>query len=679
MTLPRHEHRLKKCPAHTKAYIALVGILLFLSFPSAFKVRAQEGLPIYTDHLVNGFQNWSWATVNLTNTTPVHFGAHSVSVIDSTNYQAVYFEHPAFDTTPYAAVDFWINGGSDGGQSLQAGGVLNGSIQLTYPLETLAPNHWQHITIPLSSLGIADATNFTGFWIQGSVNTAQPPFYLDDVQLTPAPAPATVHLEADASSVIRAADPCWFGMNVAVWDDDFSTSATSNALREIGCTTLRFPGGSLSDIYDWRTRIAGSNDFLSPVSFEDFMTMATNLAAQAFITVNYGTGTPSEAAAWVACANITNHCHFQYWEIGNEVYGPWEADSNAAPHNPEAYATRAAEYIRQMKAVDPAIKIGAVAVTGEDAYTNLTTAPAINPVTGVIHYGWTPVMLATFRKLGVLPDFLIYHYYPQYTAKGPDSSDSDALLLQSSANWARDAEDLRKQISDYLGPAGTNIELCVTENNSDSGAQGKQSTSIVDALYLADNLGQLMKTEFNSYIWWDLRNGPGTEGDFDSSLYGWRRRGDLGILSGLHARYPTFYAEKLLKDFVRPGDFVLDASSDYLLLSDYAVRRKSGALTLLVINKDLGIRITAQIALRDFTPASTAIVRSYGIPQDEATRTNGPASLRDIATTTISPAGPAFLYSFPPASLTLFTFSPDKSTIRSSANLQHIGRFVWRH
>ena len=61
---------------------------------------------------------------------------------------------------------------------------------------------------------------------------------------------------------------------------------------------------------------------------------------------------------------------------------------------------------------------------------------------------------------------------------------------------------------------GTNIELLVTENNSDSGPDGKQSTSLVNGLYLADSLAQLMKTEFNSFVWWDLRNGTDTSGDF---------------------------------------------------------------------------------------------------------------------------------------------------------------------
>jgi len=32
---------------------------------------AQQGLPIYTDKLLNGFQDWSWITHNLANTSAV--------------------------------------------------------------------------------------------------------------------------------------------------------------------------------------------------------------------------------------------------------------------------------------------------------------------------------------------------------------------------------------------------------------------------------------------------------------------------------------------------------------------------------------------------------------------------------------------------------------------------------
>lgn len=624
--------------------------------------QAQPNLPIYTDYLVNGFQNWSWATVNMANTSPTYMGSNTISVTDSTNYQALYLEHAPFNTSAYASLDFWINGGASGGQRQQVVGLINWNGQASYSLGTLPANTWQHFTIPLSSLGVAGAADCTGFNIQGAIYDAQPVFYVADVQLLAAPTPPIVHVGVDAADIIRSVDARWFGINTATWDGYLDSPQTLPLLQQAGRTALRWPGGSTSDQYHWASDSSGNRTF---------MNLVTNLAAQSnsVITVNYGTGTSNEAAAWVGSINITNHCGVRYWEIGNEIYGGWETDSNSLPHDPYTYAMRAAAYIQAMKNVDPTIKIGAVAVPGEDNFTNYIADTVTNPVTGLTHYGWTPVMLTEFKNLGVYPDFLIYHDYFEYTSRGSNSSDSDPLLLQVSGNpttvysdWASAAASLRQQISDYIGTPGTNIELCVTENNSDSGAQGKQSTSVVNALYLADSLGQLMRTEFNSLFWWDLRNGPDTNGDFDPTLYGWRTNGDLGIIDGTNDMYPTFYAEKLLQSFVRAGDSVLGASSDYIDLSAYATRKADGALALLVINKTPTNILAASISLTNFVPWPLATVRSYGIAQDNATQTNGVAAAQDIYTNSMSVA-PVFTTSFPPYTLTLLTFAPAAASL----------------
>ncbi len=81
-------------------------------------------------------------------------------------------------------------------------------------------------------------------------------------------------------------------------------------------------------------------------------------------------------------ANKVKNHNVRYWEIGNENYGTWEADKNTRPHDPVTYATRFKEYWRQMKAVDPTIKIGAVVVLGEDAFANYPEQPVTNPRTG---------------------------------------------------------------------------------------------------------------------------------------------------------------------------------------------------------------------------------------------------------------------------------------------------------
>jgi hypothetical protein len=633
---------------------------------------AQDGLSLYTDNLVNGFQNWSWANLNLLSAAPVHSGSYAIAVTDGGN-QALAFNRPQFNSSPYANLTFWVNGGSSGGQLLQVKGLLDYNALAGVNISALlANNTWQQVTIPLSTLGVANKANVTGFYIQGRSGGAQPTFYVDDVQLTPAATPVVVHLGADAGQVLQPVDARQFGLNTATWDGSLSNSSTLPMLQQIGTRALRWPGGSTSDDYHWASDPSGNATFQS---------LATNLGAQVFTTINYGSGTPAEAAAWVRMANQTNHCAFQYWEVGNECYGSWENDTHAIQHDPYTYATNAVVCIQQMKAAYPVvpIKIGVVVVPGEGSYSNNATHFAVNPRTGSTNYGWTPIVLSVMESLGVRPDFLIYHDYPQYTTAGwtfyAGSADSDPLLLQVASNpsplnwsdWDSAAADLRQQITDYIGTGGSNIELCVTENNSDAGAMGRQSTSLVNALYLADSTSALMKTEFRSYIWWDLHNGYETDGNFDPTIYGWRPNGDYGILNAANLPYPTFYAEKLLQNFARPGDSVLISSSDNLLLSAYAVRRTNGALTLLVINKDVTNNLTAQVALTNFVPWSTASLLSYGIPQDQAAETNGPAASQDLASGSYPSAAANFSYNFAPLSLTLFTFAPGPATVAMQA------------
>lgn len=608
-------------------------------------VMAQVDNQVYSDSLLNGWQNWSWATVNLANTAPVHSGSDSIAV-SAGAWQAFYADHDAFNTSGFANLVFWINGGPSGGQHFQIAGLLNGTAQPAIALAPLPTNSWKQVTVSLASLGVVNQPDFTGFWIQDSTGTTQPTFYLDDISLTAVPVPTTVNVTVNANSVVRTIDARQFGVNTAVWDSQLDNSTTISLLSSRGTTALRFPGGSLSDQFDWTSNKAGGTTFAT--TFHEFAQVATSLVAQVFITVNYGSGTPGLAANWVADSNKTNHYGFKYWEIGNEIYGSWETDNNNLPHDPYTYANLFAQYYSQMKAVDPTIKIGAVAVPGEDSFANYTNHPVVNPVTGQTHNGWTPVMLATLKSLGVTPDFLIHHRYPQNPG-----GENDELLLISSSSWANDATDLRTQLTEYLGTAGSNVELTCTENNSVSSGPGKQTTSLVNALFLADSLGELLQTEFNALMWWDLRNGQDAGNNNSSSLYGWRLYGDYGIMDSVVPPapadlYPTYYAGKMLQYFARPGDQVVSASSDYVGLAAYAVKRANGVLSVLFINKHPSSNLVANVTLSGYTPSSNAVLYSYGIPQDKAAQTgNGSA---DVSQTAVAVPGPSFSNSFGPYS-----------------------------
>ena len=404
-----------------------------------------NGMALYQDSLANGWNNWSWADVNTASTTTVHTGSSAIAVTADA-FEALYLQHNPLPTDTYQSLKFWINGGATGGQTLNVIGLLHDVAQPAVPIGPLAPAVWQEVVIPLSQLGIASAQDLTGLWLQDNSGTTQPTFYVDDISLEFAPPPSVVNVTVDPKQKIRKVDRRMFGLNAAVWDSVFGTPTTQQLLTELNNQALRFPGGSLSDVYHWQTNMSDGQTFQWANSFDNFIQIAAQTHAAVYITANYGTGTPEEAAEWVRTANVVNKRNVRYWEIGNENYGSWEADNNTRPHDPVTYANRFKEYWRQMKAVDPSIKIGAVVVTGEDNFANYTDHPVTNTRTGQVHNGWTPVLLDTLRQLGVTPDFVVYHRYEQ--APG---GESDLFLLSSAASWPNDAANLRQMLDDYLG------------------------------------------------------------------------------------------------------------------------------------------------------------------------------------------------------------------------------------
>lgn len=679
----------------------ILALLLVGGIASA--ARAQN-MVIYDDALESGWQNYGWATINYANTSPVYSGSDSISVIDpGTSYEAIYLGHAAFNSTGYQSLSFQIYPTASGNSELHVQATVSGTAQAGVFLSFSAAQvgHWQSSTIPLTSLGVANNANFTGFWMQN--NTGGPlTFYLDAISLIAVPPPNPVPLTVNPQTVIRTIDSRIYGINIAIWDSLLSGTATGTALSAMGTGAVRFPGGSSSDSYNWQTdRSVTSPSFQWASSAATFASVTQAQGAQAFVTVNYGSGTPQQAAAWVAYYNgstsgtaplgvdtsgtnwqtvgywasiraaaplATNDGYnflrashpapygIKYWEIGNECYGSWEYDLHGASgsgltgvaYDPYTYAQSFASFSKQMLAVDPTIHVGAVAVTGEDSY-GIGTHGIANPYEGnTVHTGWTPVMLATMKSLGVTPQFMIYHCYPQGAG-----SENDAVLLQAGSSIPSDAANLRQMITDYGAASGTSIELDVTELNSVSSNPGKQSTSLVNGLFMADAIGNLAQTEFNACTWWALRNGTDTGGNNSSQLYGWREYGDYGVLasgdlSGVPANspYPTFYAAELLTNWGRGGDAVVSATSGYGLLSVYAARVVDGSLALLVINKDPSANLPAQIALDNFTPgSSSAPVYWYGEANDLASG--------GITTGTASVSGTTIPYTFPSYSMSV--------------------------
>jgi len=672
-------------------------LLLLALFASALHATAQN-LPIYHNTLQNGWQSYGWANLNFSNPAPLHTGASSISVSDTTSSsKAIYLHHAPLNTALYTALTFWLYPTLSSSNQLQVLATVNNNAQPAVPLSFTPAqvNHWQQFTIPLARLGVANTPNLDGIRIQ-NISGAPNTFYLDDIALAGIPPPNPVVLSVDAAAPIRTVDPRIYGMNIEVWDHFLSSPRTPAALTGLGIGAIRFPGGSASDDYEWQSQGGGARWSINSATFA---AVTSTCSAQAFVTVNYGSGTPAQAAAWVAYYNadpastvaigsdtkgrdwktagfwasiraaaplpaddgfnFLRIAHpapfaFRYWEIGNECYGGWERDDHGkpgsgldgAPHDPATYARYFAQFYKAMLAVDPAIHIGAVAMPGHTGAGPRPDSAQRRPR----HPDWTPTLLATLKTLGVTPHFLIFHYYAQNPG-----GESDPCLLQSPDTFASSAANFRRMLTDSLGSSGSSVELNITELNSVSSDPGKQTTSLVNALFYADSIGALTRTEFNACAWWDLRNGADRKANNASYLYGWRAYGDYGILSTggptpPNTPYPVYYAARLLTHWARAGDTILSATTAYPLLTIHAARLASGALALLVINKHPTASLPARITLKNFTPSPTAQLLTYGKPNDQ--------SQSDATPSTLAIPAPTFTCAFPSYSITLLLLNP---------------------
>ncbi|HHL34809.1 MAG TPA: hypothetical protein ENJ30_10635 [Desulfobulbaceae bacterium] len=150
---------------------------------------------------------------------------------------------------------------------------------------------------------------------------------------------------------------------------------------------IRFPGGTLSDYYQWKdgtgprslrpirphqTDSASSkNTFGSP----ELLSLCRSLGSSPLITVNVGTGSARSAADWVDYMNNPGNARrkqdgfptpipVRYWEIGNELYLNGTEAEKRITMTPERYAGTYLEFARLMKTVDPSIKLIALGVAG---------------------------------------------------------------------------------------------------------------------------------------------------------------------------------------------------------------------------------------------------------------------------------------------------------------------------
>src|SRR3984885_9033988 len=293
--------------------------------------------------------------------------------------------------------------------------------------------------------------------------------------LAAGPAPAqtlTDSVTVNATAGLGTIPANAIGLNTAVYDSYMNDTPIPGLLKAAGIDALRYPGGSYSDIYNWETNVAEGGYDAPGTDFADFMATAQAAGAQPIITVNYGTGTPALAAAWVQDADVTNDYGIQYWEVGNEVYGNgtyganWEADAHcdtslngsavtigsepSQTYNcgPAQYAANFLQFQSVVHAANANAKVCAVLTTPgfwPDGVTNSEYPQS-----------WNQTVLSALKS-GT--QCVIVHYYP--------GGSNTAGMLTDPQDIAGIVRTLHSEISQYAGIANpASIPILVTETNS---------------------------------------------------------------------------------------------------------------------------------------------------------------------------------------------------------------------
>lgn len=434
-----------------------------------------------------------------------------------------------------------------------------------------------------------------------------------------------------------------FGLNTAVFDQYLTDSSATTLMKAAGVTQLRYPGGSYSDMYHWKTNtIDGSGYVAANTDFDHFMATAKSVGADPMLIANYGDGTATEAAAWVSYANVTKGYGVKHWEIGNEVYGnghygsAWENDTHA-DKSPTAYAKAVVAYAKAMKAVDPTVKIGAV-----------LTTPGNWP-DGIVASGdsadWNNTVLSI---AGGSIDFVSLHWYP--------TASSTAALLQTPTAVAGATSTVKALIAKYTSRA---VAVSVTETD---GLNSPARTSQAAALYAPDTYMTWLEQGINAVDWWDLHNGAGTvatvDGQTDYKDEGVLSNGSCGsggVCEPAHETpFPTYFGLKSLTALASPGDTMVKANSTSTLVGVHAVKAVDGGLNVMLINKSPDTAATVALSYTGYTPASGAVTTvSY---------------LKNGTTLATKVQGTATLQTLPAYSITTLKLAPSTGTASTAAS-----------
>jgi alpha-N-arabinofuranosidase len=273
-------------------------------------------------------------------------------------------------------------------------------------------------------------------------------------------------------------DGIWVGPDSPIPNTRGIRNDVVAALREIKVPDVRWPGGCFADEYHWRNGIGSSRavtlnpnwgGVIEPNTFgtNEFMDFLDQIGAQAYISVNIGSGIPREAAEWLeymTAAQPTTLAtkraadghpapyQVRFLGIGNES---WDCGGNMTP---DYYLSQLKIYSRFVRNYNPAqqdkkqmLKIAVGPGGGEPRWTEWTEAI----MKAYQHHTWSWDMNGLSMH-----SYTVVKWPPSYTSEGFGETEY-AQVLKSTLDM-NDLINKHSAIMDKYDPE-KNVALVIDE------------------------------------------------------------------------------------------------------------------------------------------------------------------------------------------------------------------------
>jgi len=158
-------------------------------------------------------------------------------------------------------------------------------------------------------------------------------------------------------------------------------------IKGLGVPIIRYPGGNFVSGYNWLDGVGPKKDRprvldrawnateTNQFGINEYVTWCHAVGAEPLIGTNFGTGTPETTVALLEYCNVDKGTKWselrrahgfekphgiKYWCLGNEMDGPWQIGHIPATQ----YGIKARDAARQMREVDPSVKLIACGSSG---------------------------------------------------------------------------------------------------------------------------------------------------------------------------------------------------------------------------------------------------------------------------------------------------------------------------